>query len=235
MSIDISFTMPWRIRTPVIYRYMQKAYVDEFMTTGALRLSSYSNFRSHESAAQGDRLEGKVVATVLGPDSMVVSAINYGNNAVVLCTSTTLSRELMNEFGADSVLRINDSTNFAIAVAKRTPEYLTGVEGFCNYANQDYHQVTRKALHDAPAMAPGVAPGVYQGTPPAEFNSYMSNVIGVEPYFVKRKKYSYQNEYRFVWVLGRDVNHHVDIFAPEARGFCEVIDINEFENDKLLD
>src|SRR3546814_68487 len=100
-----------------LYRYLEKQYVDSFLDTGSLMLSSFSRCRGLE-CARGDNREGKANFAVAGKDNSVFGIFNAGLNTQFLCTSRIETAQLMHKFGVDDYLIIARSAHFAHAVAE---------------------------------------------------------------------------------------------------------------------
>ena len=52
--------MYWSNRSPRVYRFLEKQYVEAFFRTGALRLSSFARFSKHTDEQRLDGNEGTV-------------------------------------------------------------------------------------------------------------------------------------------------------------------------------
>jgi len=135
-SINLSISIPWQVTTPVVFRYLPRAFVDAFFATGALRLSSFRRFHQHADEQRNDGEEGRslfVNRTSAGGGQTLLAQMHHGHNALVLCGSLLADRDLMTSFGCDSYIRIDNPTGFGMAVARQLAGVLAGVEGACLY------------------------------------------------------------------------------------------------------
>ena len=125
----------------------------------------------------------------------------------------------MKDFGTDGYFRIKDSTQFGAAIASCLAEFQSGLEGFCIY--KDGHTIDRDIgkfslddLKDDPQD---------QNLSMNRMAVALSQIGGPDVYFVKLRKFSAQNEYRFVWNVSYDVEETIFIKCPEAVKFCEKV------------
>ncbi len=218
-SISIQFGREWRIRRPIVYRYLEKQFVDAFFETGALRLSSFAAFAKHTDEERLDGAEGTgmvVHRNHEGQGQTIVATVAQGHNAFVLCGSTSLRLELSKTFGTNSGFRINDSIGFSEAISKYIPGFYIGMEGPCMYVakrivDRDMGPINLETLK--------VAPGAKEFDMGKMFQTVFS-IAGDDLFFLKSEKYAHQNEYRLLWHTPRDVSGHIDILCPEARQYC---------------
>ena len=218
-SISVQFGREWRIRRPVIYRYLDKQYVDAFFETGSLRISSFSAFAKHKDEARQDSHEGHGIVmhrNSEGQGQTMMAAIAQGHNAYVLCGAMNYRVDLANSFNADSGFRINDSLGFGEAISKYLPGFYMGMEGACLYlANRTVQRDMGPIDLDSMKVTP-------EGKE-LDMGKMFQNVFaaaGDDLFFIKSDIYAQQNEYRLLWLSPRDVTGHIDIVCPEARQFC---------------
>ena len=68
--ITLNFQKNWHIRTPHLFRYMNREYIEKFFDTGKLMLSSFRRFSEHDDAMRNDGIEGKNVVSVRGKNGL---------------------------------------------------------------------------------------------------------------------------------------------------------------------
>ncbi|HET6763272.1 MAG TPA: hypothetical protein VFH27_06360 [Longimicrobiaceae bacterium] len=131
-GISVQLVREWRIRRPVVYRYLDKQFVDEFFDRGALRISSFSTFAQHEDEERLDGAEGKGIVghrNHEGEGQTIIAQMSQGHNAFVLCGSMNYSPELSDAFKTNSGFRIDDSLGFGDAISKFIPGSRSGLKG----------------------------------------------------------------------------------------------------------
>jgi hypothetical protein len=206
--------MNWTSRSPQVYRFLPKAYVDAFFDIGLLRLSSFRKFAKHDDEMRLDKEEGVAHVFHINKENGGQTAygrLKFGANAFVLCGSLVPSRTLMAKFNADSAIVIHDPLGFADAVGKAVPNFEIGFDGPCSY------QANRAIFRDCGHFPwPTVAP-----TDQAGVTKVIMELAGTTPFFLKHHDLLEQNEWRFVWQCSEAPKDDViDITVPDARQFC---------------
>jgi hypothetical protein len=219
--IPVPFSKPWRILQPVMYRMMARRWVDAFFDTGALRLSTFAQFRRHADEQRLDDQEGQLQFEHVGHDRngepryLSVNG-DFGRNAYVLCGSMSNAPALNEEFGTDAYIAIQNTTRFAEAVAVHIPGFIGGNEGPCAYLSartieRDLSPIPWEHLrcpeHPGKLNEPRV-------------HAFLDQALGDHPYYLKHLSYARQVEYRLFWLTNREVDGHLDIMVPEAMRFC---------------
>lgn len=213
-ELSIQFVKPWSIRTPVLTRYMEKKYVDEFFEHGKLRISSFNSFRKNPDEEQGDVFEGRVNAQIKTPNgSHAVVAMN-GQEAYVMCATTVESQRLEVSFSTTSGFRIINTIGFANCISSHIPGFVAGLEGLCSYRDDTTIEKELKLDFPPPDLFPN--PEVWA----KEYDKFVAQQTR-EGFFIKRSKYSHQAEYRFIWFAQGNEREYIDVVCPEARQFCQ--------------
>ena len=205
--------LSWQVCAPVVYRYMDKEFVDQFFDTGELRLSSVRAFRRHSDEQRGDTAEGQSILVSKGPSSTVVAAVGRDRGAYILSTSLRNDDQLAADFNASGRFEITRPHQFALAVGDSIEGFVGGFEGYCAY--RDTRSITAEtkdvdldALKDENGKLP--LDKVFQlATRPG----------GPMEFLLKLKKYQHQQEYRFVWSASGSQDH-VIVNCPKASQFC---------------
>lgn len=243
LNISIPFvTSFWNICTPTLFRYMSKQFVDEFFRDGSIRISSFDQFRKHKDEQRLDRGEGRIMishnlpSANEGKGQSITAWVLYDKKAYVLSTSIKFDSELMKAFGADSYIRINDSTNFGMEIAKKISGLASAFEGFCLYQinkilfqdlDIDLRQFQKqpdKIINDMKTIK-GLSENLPEQLDNEEYDmdrlqQFLVNNARHYPMFMKDKIFINQVEYRFVWLTNHEVEDSIDIKVPEAIRFC---------------
>jgi hypothetical protein len=217
--VNLQFTSPWNLCTPLVYRYLQAKYVDDFFEDGSLRLSSAERFGQHPDEVRNDPDEGKANffhRTEEGGGQTIAAHIEQGQNAYILCGSAYFSPDLMDAFGADSYIRINDSTAFGQAVSRHIPGFSGGAEGHCRYQSARAFERDLGFVDGINVTLPDGSPGYDQ----QRLLQVLNQGVGVVPIFLKGVHFAWQAEYRLVWFSSGLASPYLEIKVPEARELC---------------
>ena len=134
--VRIPFVLDWEVCTPIMFRYLPGEFVTEFFEDGKLRLSSFNQFAQHTDEQRLDPQEGRIMFTHLTKQrggQTIVAWSNPDLNAYVLCGTMRHSAELMEAFGSESYIRINNTTGFGQAISRHIPGNGRSFEGPCVY------------------------------------------------------------------------------------------------------
>jgi len=197
---------------PPVYRYLDQKWIDEFLTTGRLLISSLRKFIKYPDEVRGDKNEGTAhYHTELNGGSHFVSHLSSGISQYIFCTSLINSDELKSDFGVDSCIRIFKPFEFTIAILNSIANSSGASYGLCNYQDSRYvESMSEKSMVDVVD----------------DFINFSGEQMGngLDMLFLKENKYQYQNEFRFVW----DVNVPYDelpenmiVECKEALKYCE--------------
>lgn len=223
--MTINFARPWHIRSPIIYRYIDEQYVDEFFDAGRLRLTCMSKFRTYADEQRGDPDEGKVLAqSTIKPGWTFTVMSGVGRDTYILCGSTILSDDIGKMFNAKSrfAIAIRNPVDFACCVAFHVPGYVEGMEGPCLYSDEllAVREVEGQSMADHTDENGHFIIG---GSRQLQVASQM---MSPDDYFRKRNIYKRQSEYRLLWKSSiENPGEYHSIVCPEARQFCERIEI----------
>jgi len=208
------FQRPWQVRRPVVTRYMETRFTEEFFRDGSLRLSSFRKFRHHADEVRGDAFEGRANQSWLHPDGGKSAIVGMnGGRCFILCGASSEGPEIAEAFGTNDGFRILDTLSFADAISGHIPGFLRGVEGLCLYREDvslTKHMRQMFSFDDEANM-----------TPAMERFEIAVRDEAVDSYFIKRRQYANQCEYRLIWMALGDEVDYIDIKCPEARQFTE--------------
>jgi hypothetical protein len=207
----------WVLVPPVVYRYMNQQYINEFFSTGRLRLGSFATFKRHEDEERGDLLEGVNLVTGSSDVLTVAASLQQGCNSLILSTSMRADESLMRQFNCDGYFRIVDTHLFGQSIARSINGCTDGVEGFCTY--KDAHLIRKKIFPTVVAsMSAAKTLGALDLQAAAEVTA---GLAGIEGFFSKRRQFEHQSEYRLIWNLNREINDCEFVYCPEAIQHCE--------------
>lgn len=220
LAIKLPLVTDWNICTPTLFRFLESRYVDQFFIDGTLRLSSFSQFHKHQDEQRLDVREGKTMfvhRTSQGGGQTIEAWTTHGLNAYVLSTTMRYDEELLKAFHCNSYIRINDSTNFGMAIARQVPSLIAAFEGPCLYQDKkiiekDLGFVDMNQFRDSKNPA-----SVRKDL----LNSFIVSQMQHLPLFLKDKSYAHQTEYRFVWITREGASDYLDIKVPDAIGLCD--------------
>lgn len=220
--ITVQVAKPWHVKTPTVFRYMEQKYINEFFETGCLRLSTFAAFSKHEDEQRHDAKEGRNIVVGTGEEHTIFAVTGHGHRSLIFCTSTRADDGLMRAFDTNGYFKIKDTTQFGAAIASKIAGFKSGLEGFCDY--KDRRTIERDIgsfrLDDLKE---------HEGDENLSLNKLASKVfetggpdVFFVKFFVKLKKYSDQNEYRFVWNVSHEVEEALIVECPEAIQFLAV-------------
>ena len=208
-SVDVPFIEQWSIVLPVVFRYEDKQWIDQFFTTGKLRLSTFARFATYADEVRGDTMEGRGVSFGFSKDQTVAIAHAQGFDAFVLCGSTRLHRDLKEKFGRDSVFAIENTLQFTREVARQLPGSKRGMEGQCIYRSTPIIQRDIQFDLEKYKRPDGTLDM-------AMLQDVNTELGGAERLLLKRKQYEDQNEYRFLWAVDAANGQYIDIHCPRG-------------------
>jgi hypothetical protein len=200
--------------TPVVFRMLERRWVDKFFETGELRLSSFAKFREHTDEQRSDN-EGRHKYLLQGDESTGFAVVmGIGSDAYILCATTCEpSESLLQSFGG-AAIKIFDTMAFGRAVSRCVPAFSAGYLGHCAY---------QRWIH---AKVPNVTAESFGATSNTidlnKAHEFLSDAAGAAVYFRKAPTPTFmqQAEYRWVFRTSSAVESTVTILAPEARKFC---------------
>jgi hypothetical protein len=224
----------WYIATPTLFRFMDSKYIDAFFNDGSLRISSFSRFKKHKDEQRMDKDEGKAMfvhITTQGGKQTITVTVEQGISAYILSTTMRYDKDFLDMFNVDSYIRINNSSGFGEAIAKKIENFNFGYEGACLYqdikiVHKDLGYIDINKFRDPQNPQPPIdqakIPPEGLIIPPSPLlKEYIFSQIGHYPIFLKDKKFAHQTEYRFAWETKVLSQEYIDIKVPEAIQFCE--------------
>jgi hypothetical protein len=213
-ELKLGFTRPWAIRLPIVTRFLDKEYVEEFFSSGRLRLSSFNTFRNHKDEERRDQNEGRVHAEINTPNANHhILAIN-GQEAYVLCGGLVENPTMEASFSTRYGIRILNPLAFADAISVRIPGFVGGSQGNCIYRSATIIRKQDSTLFEPPANQESMEKWA------SDYDEYVARQTK-EAFFIKQLKFAHQNEYRFIWFAQGYEQDELFVISPEARQYCE--------------
>lgn len=204
---------------PTLYKYLKTDYIDDFLNSGHIKLSSFFKCRSHENKARLDVNEGE--CALLGNSPTVKIAYGMGNNSLIFCTSLLADKKLCKAFDVNDYLVIDNPIEFIKCITDKIQEQYRVKDilyGPCCY------QSTRNVSRD---ISQEDMDAVHKEKKPEKIIVALSNLKkkmeNPDLYFLKLNKYKYQQEYRFVWICQAAFPDDIDLYVPKAIEFCRRI------------
>jgi len=212
------------VRLPRVVRYIDEVWVEDFLDRGAIRLTSFRRCAKHDDAERHDAREGRLALQATAPDGSTLSAITLPSpNLYVLCCSTALDIGLRDQFKVSSGFVIRDVFRFAAEIAVSLADCRAVAHGPCFYCPE----MTRTATLEAP---------IFTKDPESEEDleripEAINRIDQLESVFNKpAKPFMSQHEYRFIWIMGHDVEEYKEVKSPTAAGICERADFNNLDD-----
>lgn len=189
-----------------IIKMSMQEHVDSFFEKGTLQLGTFEYYRNHEKVEVKDAEEGSTILVGANSKNTAVVTITGGfDHYVFCCFDGDADPGLIQEFGYDSYFEIIDPVGFQRAISKKLNAIFT-MKSRCIYKND---KVLVSRVSD-------------------EFNfgvlsSHMETLGDVSRFYIKNKRFSHQNEFRFTWKLPNDIEKPLIMDFPEAIEFCKKI------------
>lgn len=206
---------------PYIYRYENQQWIDKFFETGEILISSFKQYSKYEDNQLGDKSEGSSINFGLTEDKKaIVSVTSVGSNFYCFCTSTQLSKNLFKTFKRDSVFRIKDPINFMLQIELILLNVTEVLFGNCIYLDKRSIVKNVQSLDlDEMKNPDGKSLSMEQ------MMTRAFEIGGLEQLFLKKLIHQDQNEYRLLWKTDKEVSEPINIKCPEARKFCEKVEL----------
>ena len=133
----------WHQRSPVIYRYLERQFIDRFFERGEIRLSSFRKFKGHKDEQRGDPNEGMAISAISGTNVTAFAVTMHATNALIMSSSLDYSEDLYRAFNVDGCFAINNPPQFGLAICRQIAGCVAGMEGPCIYLD---HRVLERNI-----------------------------------------------------------------------------------------
>ena len=182
---------------PVVYRFIEEQYIDAFLETGMLQLTTFRRCGKLEDPFRKDGREG--VSTIVGVrDGMTMETfMRMGDEALILCTSLASQYVDKNGEKCKCALEIFDVGGFIDACSKAilTKEYhIKNVQiGPCFYSEKKiYGELMDEELKKM---------GKNENLTLEDIFAIPQRVAGPKMFFQKPIEKASEMEYRMVWLV----------------------------------
>lgn len=223
MIVTVQSTKPVNVLLPCVYRYMDKKFVDLFFDEGILRISSYNRFRTYPDEVRGDPNEAKGTYSTKTKEGNRFNVMTAGGSSEYMLSASLFENDILkNEFKVDTLIKITDPINFFAAISNAIVGFHQGFIGFCNY--QDIGIVEKKVEDFSIKEFENENGELMIGN--EAMHKRMEQMVGsnIDLFFLKRKKYQSQVEFRFVWQINSQyypIHEYIDVNCKEALQYCE--------------
>lgn len=180
---------------PVVYRFIEEVYIDDFLTTGTLQISTFNHCRRLEDTIRKDAEEG--MSKVIGEHNgmRMETQMMMGDDVFLLCTSLASEYTDTNEASCRTALEIIDLGGFVDActksILKQGYHVLNVLIGPCFYSEK---QIFGELLERETAkMQKGSDLTV------EDIFSIPQRIVGPKMYFQKPLEKAIEKEYRIIW------------------------------------
>jgi len=205
---------------PMVYRYLEKQWIDQFFSEGKLRLSSFNKFRKHNDEQRGDTGEGKNILIGTGKDKTIYTVVSTGIDAFVLSTSLLYDQSLYSDFQVDGCFVIERPLEFMQEISKHIPDFKGINFGPCIYKPEN---LIKRHLpdFDLDSLKSDDDPNQIDMT---KMFSTANLTGGNDVLFRKPIRLANQHEYRILWHSDlKTLPDYMDIIAPDSRQYCREI------------
>lgn len=200
-----------------LYRFIEIEYVEDFFSNGSLMLSTFDHCKKLDNLDRRDEKEGNLISVAFGSGLTLMMKTEYGQNSLVLCTSTS-SNNVLPSKTYEACIVIRDVINFIYALTKRLLK-----EGYkvhkviCGQCNYNDNSITTNCNLDT----------IKADTENNDMQ--LKNIIQTiesinrnEGYLTKPKNKEFEKEFRIIWLLENPLSSDkIIIEAPELIPFCE--------------
>lgn len=205
---------------PMVFRYLESEWVDDFFENGNLRLSSFKKFHQHTDEQRGDKKEGQNMVVGTGDEKQIIAMVSHGHDAFVLSTSLMYNKQMYKDFNVDSCFVIEKPLDFMDTIIKKIPDFKGVNFGPCLYKPDNIIERNIPGF-DLDKLKSDDVPGSLDM---GKMFSAVNQAGGSEVLFSKTNEYASQHEYRMLWHTFLDpIPEHIDIVVPEAVKFCRKI------------
>ena len=208
---------------PMLYRHIDKQFIEEFFKYGKLKLTTYKRCKNIEDTIRRDADEGKTTLETKEEGNTI--QIGYGVvGCIMLCLS--LSKEYTSSKGEKSecCIEIQNVYDFTYLITDQLLQngikVKSVLKGPCCYNDRNIQrQINTTAIKKMEEQ-------MSKGTS-SDFNLLFDTAGAIDQndaYFSKPVEKSVENEYRIVWILDeepKEENYFVEI--PAAIPFCRSV------------
>ena len=183
---------------PTVFRFMDECYIDKFLATGELLISTFAHCKKLEDSTRRDGKEGQSVIVGQYGDMRMEAHLGTGDNVFLLCTS--LTSEYIKDSGATSTaMEIFDVSKFMDACTKAILErgyhVLNVLIGPCFYSEKKIYGLTPQGE---------IEKIINEENHTFDFDQLVkvqNQIAGPKMFFQKPLEKAIESEYRMVWMV----------------------------------
>jgi len=205
--------------TPV-YRYMDTEFVDQFFSSGTLRLSSFEAFSRHPDESLRDANEGKNILAALGKDSTMYMVSEHGKTSLIISASYRGPWSPSKLSSGRACCEITNPWGFASAIATSINGCSEAVLGACTYVPTLSMTLHAPGYNFAQAHSEGGLEVIQRDA---------AAMLQYSPMFRKLSRHQAEQEFRFVWCLNRPVSEPLTVVCPAALQFCRKLEASDYD------
>jgi len=206
---------PWILIPPIVYRYMDQEYIDDFFSTGNLMLSCIKICKKIEiDTIRQDKLEGTDLLFLNSSDRQIGIYQTQDLNAHILCTSVKEDESFLREdkFNCTGYFKILDTHLFGKAILNSINNSIQGFEGYIEYLD---HKIIKRSI---PKLSLDDLKDVNDPNKISLDNIMsLSNKHSNLGVFRKPRLFEWQQEYRFAWFTDKIVNEYNFVKCPDGK------------------
>ncbi|MCB9173505.1 MAG: hypothetical protein H6589_02775 [Flavobacteriales bacterium] len=197
---------------------MNEEYIDQFLKTGRLKLSSYESNRKTEDKIRQDDFEGYHTYRILNRNRTNGAELKVNDRDVhrILCCSLEFDKKFYcNYFKVDGCMEISNAFAFGYEIAKVLEEYGYGMEGLVDYVDEKINYLLLEQFPELPDLP--------NEPKMQDLFIYIDAITRLDPgpFYKKPKKFIPEKEYRITWKC--KANHDIFIDCPGAIKYCKKI------------
>ena len=210
---------------PILYRFIEEQYVDEFFKTGKLKLTTFDNCKKLEDDNRKDTKEGQ--SELFGYDGDVKMKIGFGVGSDVIMLCSSLCSEYKDDKGTiyTKYIEIFDVQGLLFTIAEQLSKNGYTIKsmmyGPCFYTKKEFHG----AVHSDAFREKLDKEQKFDWD---EMMRIANTIGGNNMFFQKPVDKRSENEFRLLWIvdnLEKDKDIFVTIQHPET--YCKLIDNNK--------
>jgi hypothetical protein len=202
------FAIDHHVLSPPLYRSMQQKHVDEFFSSGALRISSFRQFANHPDEQHRDTGEATAMATSTPVGGLQATVfIEPNRDALILCASLRSDQRSFTSQHYTASFRIDRANEFGMAVARCIPGVIGFLQGFCIY--NDNRIMSRDiGLVSTADMFNPANPNLAD---PVRLQRLGNRLDSPTRFFMKEMRHQRESEYRLIWLLDHEAPDYIDL------------------------
>ena len=213
---ELEGALPVHHAHPVLYRFLEEKYVDEFLESGRLMISTIRRCRELEDQRRMDKNESTYSYELKWLDKSDILSARVGDNAFVLCCS--LTQAAIHSRSKSFCIELHHWNDLAVEIGKqlRAQGFTIGeiFAGPCNYAIKS-RQIDMSPMRSSEIRSDN---GIVESR---KVDSIMAGVGRELFYTTKDLDFVKEQEYRIMWLSNAEVPIDpvfVNISSPKRYG-----------------